>query len=420
MAVTNIGIGIVSFVIGVVLARSLTEADRGTFALAILWPTIGQILFAVGIRVATVYYVAGSAFDRRRVVANAFGGVLVSSLLLVAVGTAILFGVGVPSEYRTPLLIVLLATPISMLGGVASGVAQAAENIRLWSRLRVVQPVTYLGLAVAFGATGRLTAVTAATAYVGSLFVQWVLFHYFGVVRPGLSGWALEREVLAALYRYGLWNMLSSALETINLRLDLLILGLMVPARDVGQYAIAVGMSLTMLPFAGVAAPWILPTLVRTKAEHRKPRAIFAISLTALISGVGNLIGIIFAPAIVEFVVGARWLPAVPAFRLLLVGSFFLSIREVLTSIANGYGRPYAGAVADGASAFMTVLIIVPAIRLYGIEGAAAASTVAYGTSVALLILIARNHLGWRRRRESPSVAISAAQEGEPLPSTAK
>lgn len=405
VAVMNGALALFTIASGLILARGLSEADRGIAALAILWPTVGHILFALGIRGATVYFVASEGLDRKRVVANALGGALASSALLCLLGSLVLYAGPVSPAYRLPTLIVLLATPVSFVGGVANGVAQAL-NLRLWNRLRIAYPAGYAGVLAVFMVSDRLTAVTASVAYVIGIGLQSATAYYFGVVRRGLAGLAWDREVLVTLYRYGSWTTFSAALDRINTRLDMMVLGFVVSAADVGRYAVAVGMAQVITPLSSVTAPWVLPRIARLQGNERRHSALVAIGITALLSTSLAVVGLVFAPVIVRVLVGSRWLGVVPVFRVLLVASIFLALRDVAISILNGCGVPRLAAVSDGIAAMVTMVAILPAVSLWGISGAAGVSAVAYGLGTTILLHFVRREL-WGR---------GSAPAGPPVP----
>ena len=407
VAVMNGVLALLTVAAGLVLARGLTESQRGIAALAILWPTLGHVVFALGIRGATVYFVASKSLNRKEIVANAMGGALASSVSLCIVGTLVLYLGKVPSGYRVPILIVLLATPVSFVGGVSNGVAQGVD-LRLWNRLRIAYPASYAVGLIILLVSGRLTAISASAAYVIAIGIQTAFAFHYAVAREGLVGVAFDRKVLSTLYRYGTWTTFSATLDRINTRLDLLVLGLLVGAGDVGRYAVAVGMAQVITPLSSVTAPWVLPRIAGSTPDEMRRSATAAIGITAGISASLAVGGLILAPTLVRLLVGERWLIVVPVFRILLVGSVFLALRDVLIAILNGCGRPRLSAISDGLAAAVTAIALIPAIRWWGITGAAGVSTVAYGLSVAALFQFVRREVSPRVRKRVTTAEASA------------
>lgn len=405
VAVINFALAAMTAVTGIALARTLSPSGRGVIALAITWSAIGQQLFSLGIRLATVYFVRRQDYDTRDIVRNAAGFSIVAGAALATVGGVYVAAGFVPTDLQWPLLIVLLASPLALHGGVASAVAQA-EQFTAWSRMRFAQPGMYLVCVLALGLTGMASALTTAGAYALSLAAQWVLYYVIGVARRGYRGVGLAWSHVRRLCGYGVWTTMSGALTVVNTRLDLVLLGFVASRGETGTYAVAVGISQLVLPVSAVAAPWILPKLAGASGHTRDRRARRSLQLTLALSCAAAIPIAALAPQLISLLIGDRWLPAVPALRLLLVGSVMLSLRNVLVSIANGYGRPRAVAAADSVGAVVTVALVVPLVRAHGIEGAAFTSLLAYSVGAAALFR------SWRRAaaRDHDSTTSTAPQ----------
>lgn len=390
VAITNLALAAMTAISGIALARTLSPSGRGVIALVITWSAIGQQFFSLGIRVATVYFVGGHAYDTRDVVRNASGVALVAGAALVTVGGVCISAGLVPADLQWPLFVVLLASPLALHGGVSSAVAQA-EQFTAWSRMRFAQPAVYLVCVVTLGVSGAASALSTAVAYALSLVAQWALNYAVGVARRGYGGVRLAWSHVRLLCGYGVWTTMSAALNVVNTRLDILLLGFVASREELGTYAVAVGISQLVLPVSAVAAPWILPRLAGASGHTRDRRAVRSLQLTLALSCATAIPIAAIAPQLISVLIGDQWLPAVGALRLLLVGSVMLALRNVLVSIANGYGTPQAVAAADSFGAIVTVALLAPLVRTHGIEGAALTSLIAYSVGAAALLR------SWRR-----------------------
>jgi O-antigen/teichoic acid export membrane protein len=107
-----------------------------------------------------------------------------------------------------------------------------------------------------------------------------------------------------------------------------------------------------------------------------------AISAAAVICVVA-----ILAPVLIPVVFGRGYQSAVVALWLLSPGAVFLALNQVLANLLQGRGRPLVISVSEGVGAVCTVALLAILIPLYGIRGAAIASTVAYGIVTVFLLV---------------------------------
>jgi O-antigen/teichoic acid export membrane protein len=94
------------------------------------------------------------------------------------------------------------------------------------------------------------------------------------------------------------------------------------------------------------------------------------------------------APWLVTFFFGSRFSGAVLACRILLPGTLFLGLRQVLYEGARALGKPAAPSYAEGVGTLVTVVVLCLLLPRFGFVGAAIASTFAYGISLLFIVLI--------------------------------
>lgn len=385
LAATNVVLAALTAATGIALAQALDPEGRGILALAIVWSIVAQQLMSVGVRLATVYYVADPDTPTQQLVRGASAIAVVSGAAILGIAVlAHLVGL-IPSDLSWPLIWVFASSPFAVHAGVCNAVSQS-EALLAWSRMRVIQPAAYLVLILGLAFLGIATAGSAAIAYSTSIIVQWIINYYVGVVRTGYRGLSFDRAELLRLVRYGRWTVMSAAVGLVNTRLDTLVLGGLVSRAEVGLYTVAVGMSQMILPLGSVAAPWILPRIARVDGARRSQEAKRAITLTLGLSLSLALPLAVFAPWAVRVLLGSQWLDAVSPLRWLLAGSVVLAVRNVAVSIINGAGFPKLVASSDALGAVMTITLLYPAVRYFGITGAAVTSLGAYGIATLLLL----------------------------------
>jgi len=157
----------------------------------------------------------------------------------------------------------------------------------------------------------------------------------------------------------------------------------------VGFYAIAVGLveKIWLIPHAMSIV--LAPKVAAETDEQRRKKFTPLVARTVLwISALGALALFLFGRWIVEFLFSAEFLPAVQPLQILLPGIVAMSIWAVLANDIAGRGRPMLNTYIGGISLVVNVLLNILWIPMYGIEGAALASTVSYSVSLIVQLFV--------------------------------
>jgi O-antigen/teichoic acid export membrane protein len=320
---------------------------------------------------------------------------LVSTGLIVAgFGPWIAELIGRNDEVRRYLTLVLALTPIYMVAGVWLAVLQATR-ISMWNLARTTQPLLYLLGVLCLWMLGRLTLGTAVVAFALSTVIQCA---YSMVVARRIVGHHTRpsRSLLRSLFSYGSRVSLSTVPQFVNASVDQLILSVMpgVPPAQLGNYAVAVSLSLLALPASVAFGSVAFPRLARAPSEDHA-RRIERLSLVGAGVLAGMTIGVVsaLAPFVVPRIFGNGYRDAVVALWLLAPGTIFLALNRVLGDLLQGRGRPIVRSLGEGLGMVCTVALLIVLIPRFGIRGAAVASSVTYGiVCLFLLVGLHRSH----------------------------
>ena len=208
------------------------------------------------------------------------------------------------------------------------------------------------------------------------------------------------------LAAYGTAQIAAATPALLNTQLDQLVLSQTVPPADLGRYAIAV--TLTMLPIPLVSAIGNV-AFPRLAAQATVTSATLRLQRMAVLGSAGLAAAMLIPLALtaywlVPLLFGDAYRGAVPLLWILTPGALFLACGQVVGDLLRGRKRPIFVAWAQGLAAVFTVVLLLVLLPLVGVAGAAIASSVAYGISLATML----RYL-WRLPPES------AAEEYEPL-----
>jgi O-antigen/teichoic acid export membrane protein len=378
-AVSNMIVALLVFLGGVVLARALGPEGRGRVAAHLVGVAASFALGSLGVN-----YGAALAAARSGGSSPVFARIRTFGLLSLF-ATLVL-------EFAIEKLVVRVSDPRELawaLAGAAStqatsillGWIQGCGSLRLWNGLRLVQLGLYCPLLAALWAAGRLSVWTAVAAYtlpqIGTFLVSlaWILPALRETGRADVSG----REIWSFSSRVAL----SAGLYQVNQRWDQLFLSLLHRNAGLGIYASAVTLAGIAVPLATGAAQATYAEGLRMGAAER--RALTGRRIGVVVGGAavcaafllafgGWLMKLIYGPA---FAAGALPLAILACGTVFLAGNFVAA--ESLRSAGDARRPMWAEAIG----AVVTLSLLPAAVARFGIEGAAAVSSLSYLVSFA-------------------------------------
>lgn len=387
------GLGMVS---GVLAARLLGPHGRGELAAIQTWPGFIGSLAMLGMHDALAYYSAGSPSEAGSYLASAMVVALASSLPFMVLGYLVM-----------PLLLhaqrlgivwagrwYLLVAPVYALIGLPRYPFQGREDFIPWNAMRIAPNLLWIAvLLVAWTSSLTTPAFLAGANLVAMVF----LVYPFGVltVRRIPGPFRPDRRKLPSLLSYGLPCMATMVPQTLNLRLDQMLMAALLPPRDLGLYVVAVAWSGAVAPLLSALSAVTMPA-VASASDHRQSvrRLISGVQAAAALALVLAVTLAAITPAAITFFFGASFRAAVPVALVLVPAAAVLGLNSVLQEGLRGLGRPYAVLQAELAGLLATAMALTAMLRPMGIMGAAIASLLGYATVTTALLLNARRYAG--------------------------
>jgi O-antigen/teichoic acid export membrane protein len=396
-------------VTGPLLARSLGADGRGVLA-AIAVP-IGVIPFLaqLGLGAFAVNAAAKGASPSR-----VFGSLAVPLLLLGGLIAACAPLIASAFSEGRPIIdhylgIGLLLLPVGLLLNLVLDIAWGLSLWRVMIRARAATPLFLLVTTVGLFAAGRLSVQNAAVLTIASGLVPVVtmlpIFRRIG--RP-----RFDRRLLREGMGFGLRAWPGTVASMANQRLDQLVMIPLVPARELGLYAVAVTISslsgllssqliTVQLPRIAAGEHWLLPQTVR--------RLFLVVLFTQFWIALGTLVGL-------ELVFGPDFADARALVFVLLGATLMNSAVSTLGQALAGTGRPGAPSLGEIVSVALTVPGLILLLPPLGAMGAALVSLIAYTTTLSILLVLATRHFGHRivdyvvPRREDVSAIVGTVR----------
>lgn len=414
-AVVNVSITIIAATAGVIIARHLGPAGRGDYAALMAWFGLILVIGELGQPAAATYFVAKYPDRAADYTATSRWIVLCAGPALALLGILSAGALaGGDHELARSYVITFLACFPSFVA--ASFIfALQGRSIASWNVMRASQPVAFLLLILLALIGDWLTLRSVAAIFSGTVSAQ-ALLAYLLARRIGLAGGRGRRDLGPPLAKYGASQLAATTPQSLNGRLDQIVLSQSARSTDLGLYAVAVTVTGLAVPVVSALGNVAFPRLAARGSSHAAAsvlvkRAVIT-SMVLSIFVVGGLTATAWWT--VPWLFGTEFRDSVPLVWLLAPGGVFLAGVFVMSDLLRGRGEPLAVAKAQGVGVALTLVGLVVTIPIWGAAGAAVVSSACYALTW-LLLLMALRRAG-RAVVESPdlgSPAIAPTTDGQ-------
>ena len=365
----------VSAITGVLLARWLGPSGRGDYAAVTSYFGLALVFFELGLCSSIVFHVSKYKQAHADYVWTAAG--LFVPLALVAVLVSVVLGVTVfgDSPSRRTAFMVL---PFSIAFGFASAPASfalQALDLGSWNLTRLSQPIVFFLLTLGARIVTTLNVSLVINLMTVSLAFQTALAWWL-YARVSSQRGRFRTEHICPMLRFGILNMSSSAPNAFNSRFDQIVLAVMVSSAALGQYAVAVSLSVLAAPLVMAFGHVAFPSLARGERVLETIRT--ATRGSVLVSVVSIALILVAGPFLVPLIFGPGYQPVTRLLLVLAPGAAVVVVNQVLGDVLRGLGRPGVVAVCEWIGVISTVGGLVLLVPLLGVMGAALTSTVTY------------------------------------------
>lgn len=369
----------ISFFSGIIMARQLGPDNKGVVTALLVIPSLIQLFAELGLRQSTVYYLGKRIFDDQAVISTVSFLILLISCGGTALVTASYVLSGLPDRYGWDVTTIpLLLLPCSLVISYGSGILMAKQQIRSIAIISVLEPLVILCLygillVLSIFTIKSVLWVMVIAAAAAALYTITLVLPY-GSIRPRYIA-GIPVQFIKKGFVYAL------ALFIINLgyRIDILLLERMTSAREVGIYAVGVGLAqLLWLPTSALATV----NFARGAAANDANKQAQKTALMMRYSLWGSLAPCVMlyfaAPWLILLIYGDAYAGSGAVVQAILLGVWSDLIFKLLNSDLAGRGIPQAALWVSGFALVINVALNVMWIPAFGGVGAAWASSVSY------------------------------------------
>lgn len=380
LSVSQIGSRFIRAAIMIYAARILGAEQYGVFSYALSLAGFFTVFADAGISAIMTREASRKSDQRSEYFSTAFwikcGMLAVSAGLLVFV--APYFSKIQAANALLPLIAIL--TIMDGLRDFSVSFFRALEKMELEA---LVTTLTNLAIAIfgfailAYSTTaGALATSYVASSALGTLAAIFILKEEFIKVVSHFRR-ELVKPLIFAIGPLAIFNLLG----VFMLNTDTVIIGLLLDAKNIGYYAVAQRVIQIFYAFPGVLASAMFPAMARaandgnnTKSRLLAEYGMVAVMAMALPMVVG---GIILGQPIMALLYGQEYIPATPAFQILMVTLLILFPGLVLSNYNIAYNAQKKIVIAFLLGAISNVAFDFLLIPRWGIAGSAIATLIA-------------------------------------------
>mgnify|MGYP001024817220 CR=1 FL=1 len=364
--------------IGIIVARMLGPGAKGELALLQQLPAIAALLSALGFDAAHGYFVGRHRRDAAAAVSDSVVHALIAGPVSVP-ALVLVMRLLVPALAEVPpatLVIAASAAPVlvlaSLLGGVLTGQGRLGRQALAGGLAASASLVVVASLAL----SGRLTLA----AVVGAGLLGAVVSAVTSLIATGArTPVRPSRSRIAERWGYARRSYVQSVTGYLELRQDIVLLGILGPAAGVGLYS--VGASVAELLFY---LPQVLASALTARAlqEDAAEGAAITASITRLLVAalvvMAGVVAVIARP-LVTGVFGAQFAPAASVVWLLLPGIVIWGVASQSGAYLASHGRLFPK--VSTATLLLNLALNLALIPVLGIQGAAISTSISYAAS---------------------------------------
>jgi stage V sporulation protein B len=387
---SNVTVRFIGYVYRILMGRMLSPYEFGLLNLALPLQYMAVILASSGIapsiaKFVSQYRAAGELEKRDRTVYSSlvyFTGIGAVFGLFFYLSAAPI-GLYVFHEPRVVDLIKIssLALPLGFAAASLTGAFQGFKKFDFMAITLVFQQLLRILLAVflvflgyeAFGAILGSTLGFLATMPLAFILLK----------RLNLGPFSHNIGEFKGVLLFSIPVSATSLAAFILAYVDILLIGYYLTPTDVGVYSAASPTSRLLLAFFSALYATLLPSISELKAKgdiggiKSQVRKAYGLSILAVLPT--TLLAIYFSESIIALLFpGEGYSAAAEPFKILVIGTAFLGIFTLNAGIHQGLGTPKTPMKILTMAAILDILLNIVLIPLYGIQGAAMASTMSF------------------------------------------
>jgi O-antigen/teichoic acid export membrane protein len=370
----------------IIIARVLGPTGKGIYAMVLLVPSMLLLLGEFGITMANIFYIGKKKIKRSVLSYNSLVLGLINGLFLIFAFLLIYPFIqdsvfkGVDSIY---IYFILIIIPFSLATQYLSGILVGLLKIRQACYITIIQTI--------INTAGVATILLILSGYIMDLLVFSMimtisLFVFYVLYIEKLTGFTKKFTLKSfkKCFNYGSKGYLADMFMFFNYRLDMFMINFFIGITAVGYYSISVGLAEMMKIVPRTIGFVLFPAAVSTNKKDATELTAATCRHSFFLSLILCIVATFFGKYAIEITYGEVFLPAYLPLLALLPGMLISSTGALTSAYLNGIGKVIYSPIITSTELTINIVLNIILIPIYGILGAAIASSICYSYGAVL------------------------------------
>ncbi|MCC7181505.1 MAG: lipopolysaccharide biosynthesis protein [Acidobacteria bacterium] len=408
VALSSVGVAVLTFVRGIVLARLLSPEIFGLMAVSLMATRLIEIFTETGFGQALVHRQEGfeDAKDTAFAMAVARGFSLALLSLIIAPAVAWFYN---QPELRGVVSLVGLSFILLGFQNINTVALQKDLDFRRLTYMELTSSV--LGFVSAVALAYWLRSIWALV--LGQLAAAAITSVLSFVMVPGRVKFRFDFAIARELYHYGRFITGLAIVVFFSRELDSAVIGKLLGMEQLGFYVVAY--SLANIPstyLSKMVARVMFPYFSRLQNDPEALRREYArgVRLVTTLAVPVSVAMLVLAPDIIRALYGNRWSSAAAPLQVLAIFGCFRSLWMLNGYLYNAIGRPQIDFYTSLARLMAMTVLLFPLASAYGVVGAALAVTLPMVAQFALGVHLSGRFIGAPASTAIGPLVVTAGQ----------
>lgn len=392
LLIGQIGSRLLRAAIVIYAARLLGAESWGAFSYALGIATFLTTFSDIGINALITKEASRNPELKDQYLATAFFTKLAILAVLIA-GVIIFFPYLTKIEESAAIMpILIFVFAFDSLRDLGSALSRALQKMEIEAIVHLFTNFAIVALGFLFLYFGRTSFALAAAYAIGSglglIVILYALREHFYNLFGNFAASRIK-EILATAWPFGLMSLMG----VIMLNTDIIMIGWLRSAADVGYYSAAQKPIQLLYVLPALLASSVFPImtrLVKIQVEKAKELLEKMVAFTMIMALPIALIGVIFANPIISFLFGAEYAPSTSVFQILMATILIVYPSTLIGNAIFAYDQQKNFVLFVAIAALGNVFFNLLLIPHWGIEGAAISTIITQAIT---------NGLIWRKMK---------------------
>ena len=371
---------IINFISGIILARTIGPEGIGVVQLAIFIPWLVLVLTSGGIKISNIHYIGSGKESVNDIIGYNLFFILFHTILLIPI--YVLFVVPWLSNiYKDKISLIILYSStflitINLIFYYFQGIIIGLEKIKEYVLSELIKSLTYIIWVVFILLLFKLNPFIVYQSYIAGAFFSTIFILYLILKYNYKIKVEFNKNRIIELLKFGMKGQFATIFNVMNYKLDIFIIAYFLATNRLGIYSIAVSLTNILLFIPSSLINVLMPKAAdNMQIGSYLPRII---RIVVLLMSLFAFFLIVLGKIIIVNLYSSKFLDSYILLVVLLPGSIFLGINQMVTSALTGKGIPSVQSISAGLGFIMTILFDFLLIPKIGVFGAAIASSISY------------------------------------------